>query len=181
MVGVVCWVVQGICVLGFDVNGNQLAVGVDKVFVFSAGVLFDLFVEFVDVGGGDKGVVGGAGLDFLVSASVWGVGEGGGVACFTEFFGFVERGPLDGFVVVLGHVAVGVVGVGFVFIVDVGVDAVNCVGGVGSCLGGAVVVIIADVGFVGDVAVDVVLVVGAVVVGDASDGGTGGGGLGEAV
>ncbi|OJA03722.1 hypothetical protein BGC33_00215, partial [Bathymodiolus thermophilus thioautotrophic gill symbiont] len=76
---------------------------------FGAGVLFDLFVEFADVGGGNGGVAVGFGLGFLVSVSVGGVGEGGGVVAVAvgEAFGFVEGGPLDEFVVVLGHVAVG--------------------------------------------------------------------------
>ena len=73
----------------------------------------DLFVEFADVGGGNGGVAVGFGLGFLVSASVGGVGEGGGVVTvgFSEAFGFVEGGSLDEFVVVLGHVAVGVVNI----------------------------------------------------------------------
>ncbi|CAB5499872.1 hypothetical protein THERMOT_1131, partial [Bathymodiolus thermophilus thioautotrophic gill symbiont] len=91
------------CGVGFNVDGDELAVGVDEVFVFGAGVLFDLFVEFADVGGGDGGVAVGFGLGFLVSASVGGVGEGGGVVTvgFSEAFGFVEGGSLDEFVVVL--------------------------------------------------------------------------------
>ncbi|OJA03802.1 hypothetical protein BGC33_00580, partial [Bathymodiolus thermophilus thioautotrophic gill symbiont] len=44
------------CGVGFNVDGDELAVGVDEVFVFGAGVLFDLFVEFADVGGGNGGV-----------------------------------------------------------------------------------------------------------------------------
>ena len=86
VVEVAGFVGDGGCVCcGFDVDGDELAVGVDEVFVFGAGVLFDLFVEFTDVGGGNGGVA---------------VGEA---------FGFVEGSPLDEFVVVLGHVAVGVV------------------------------------------------------------------------
>jgi RHS repeat-associated protein len=39
------------CCVCFNVDGNELTVGVDEVFMFGAGVLFDLFVEFADVGG----------------------------------------------------------------------------------------------------------------------------------
>ncbi|CAB5504977.1 hypothetical protein THERMOT_2068 [Bathymodiolus thermophilus thioautotrophic gill symbiont] len=86
VVEVAGFVEDGGCVYcGFNVDGNELAVGVDEVFVFGVGVLFDLFVEFADVGGGNGGVAAG------------------------EAFGFVEGGPLDEFVVVLGHVVVGVV------------------------------------------------------------------------
>jgi hypothetical protein len=41
--------------------------------MFGAGVLFDLFVELADVGGGNGGVATGFGLGFLVSASIGGV------------------------------------------------------------------------------------------------------------
>ncbi|SMN14166.1 hypothetical protein BHECKSOX2_1563 [Bathymodiolus heckerae thiotrophic gill symbiont] len=37
-------------------NGDELPIGVDEVLVFGVGVLFDLFVEFADVGGGNGGV-----------------------------------------------------------------------------------------------------------------------------
>jgi hypothetical protein len=39
-----------------------LTVGVDEVLMFGAGVLFDLFVELADVGGGNGGVATGFGL-----------------------------------------------------------------------------------------------------------------------
>jgi hypothetical protein len=45
--------------------------------MFGAGVLFDLFVEFADVGGGNGGVATGFGLGFLVSASIGGVDKSG--------------------------------------------------------------------------------------------------------
>ena len=110
VVEVAGFVEDGGCVYcGFNVDGNELSVGVDEVLVFGVGVLFDLFVEFADVGGGNGGVAVGFGLGFLVSVSVGSVGEGGGVVAAGEAFGFVEGGPLDEFVVVLGHVAVGVV------------------------------------------------------------------------
>jgi hypothetical protein len=58
------------CCVCFNVDGNELSVGVDKVFMLGAGVLCDLFVEFADVGGGNGGVATGFGLGFLVSASI---------------------------------------------------------------------------------------------------------------
>jgi hypothetical protein len=45
--------------------------------MLGAGVLFDLFVEFADVGGGNGGVATGFGLGFLVSASIRVVDKGG--------------------------------------------------------------------------------------------------------
>jgi hypothetical protein len=44
------------CCVCFNVDGNELTVGVDEVLMFGAGVLFDLFVELADVGGGNGGV-----------------------------------------------------------------------------------------------------------------------------
>ena len=101
------------CCVCFNVDGNELTVGVDKVFMLGAGVLFDLFVEFADVGGGNGGVATGFGLGFLVSASIGGVDKSGVVVAvaFSKAFGFVKGSPLDDFVVVFGHVAVGVVNV----------------------------------------------------------------------
>jgi RHS repeat-associated protein len=50
------------CCVCFNVDGNELTVGVDEVLMFGAGVLFDLFVEFADVGGSNGGVATGFGL-----------------------------------------------------------------------------------------------------------------------
>jgi hypothetical protein len=82
-----------------------LTIGVDKVLMFGAGVLFDLFVEFADVGGGNGGVATGFGLGFLVSASIGGVDKSGVVVAvaFSKAFGFVKGSPLDDCVVVFGQ------------------------------------------------------------------------------
>jgi hypothetical protein len=128
--------------------------------------LFDLFVELADVGGGNGGVATGFGLGFLVSASIGGVDKSGVVVAvvFSKAFGFVKGSPLDDFVIVFGHVAVGIVGVAPILIVGVGIWPCNTLWGMRAGLRWGVVIIIANIRFVDDVAVDIVLVTGGVVI-----------------